>query len=335
MKRRVIAALILLCVGGFLFASGAQEGKSAAAKPIELKFSSIHEPAHMSAHTAEFFAKRIKELTNGEVTMQVYHSRQLGDALQNVENVRNGSIAVTSVSVANLSQVDPKMDMFSLPFIFKSKNHFWDVLKSQKMADFMKILEPKGMRVISWIDSGSRSLFTQKPVRTPADLKGMKIRVMASPVMIGTMKALGANGVPVAWGELYSALQTGVVDGAENNPPSLISMKFYEVSKYFTLNEHMMIPDVNIISTKVFNALTPSQQAAIIKAGNEATDYMKDAWAKSEVESLEKLKGLMTEIIKPAKQPFIDMVSDFVQTEAKKLGLEEMVGWIIAEGKKY
>jgi tripartite ATP-independent transporter DctP family solute receptor len=306
-----------------------------AAKPRILKFSSIHEPSHPSAITAEFFAKRVKQLTNGEVEVQVYHSRQLGDALQNVENVRNGSVAMTSVSIANLSQVNPKMDMFSLPYIFKSGDHYWHVLSSAKTMEFMSMLEPKGIKVVSWIDSGARSLFTQEPVRTPEDMKGMKIRVMASPVMIETMKVLGANGVPVAWGELYSALQTGVVDGAENNPPSVLSMKFYEVSKYFTLDEHMRIPDANIISAKVFDKLSKSQQAAIMKAGEEATAFMRGAWAISRQKSLVQLEKLLEGIIEPDKQPFIDAVADFVQGEAKRLDVEDMVKWIMAEGNNF
>jgi len=307
----------------------------AAAKARVLKFSSIHEPTHVSAKTADLFAARVNQLTNGELDVQVYHSRQLGDALQNVENIRNGSIAFTSVSIANLSQVIPAMDMFSLPYIFKSDAHYWYCIQHPKIDEFMAQLEPKGIKRISWITSGARSLFTQKPVNTPADLKGMKIRVMASPVMINTMKALGANGVPVAWGELYNALQTGVVDGAENNPPSLISMKFYEVSKYFTLDEHMRIPDVNIVSTKVYDKLTKSQQAAIDRAAIEATHFMRGAWMVSRQTSLDQLKGKMAGIIEPDKQPFIDAVADLVSSEAKRLGVQDTVNWILGEGKKF
>ena len=306
-----------------------------AAKARVLKFSSIHEPTHPSAKTADLFAARVSQLTNGELDVQVYHSRQLGDALANVENIRNGSIAFTSVSIANLSQVIPAMDMFSLPYIFKTDAHYWYCIQDPVIDKFMAQLEPKGIKRISWITSGARSLFTQKPVNTPADLAGQKIRVMASPVMINTMKALGANGVPVAWGELYNALQTGVVDGAENNPPSLISMKFYEVSKYFTLDEHMRIPDVNIVSTKVYDKLTKSQQAAIDRAAIEATQFMRGAWMVSRQTSLDQLKGKMAGIIEPDKQPFIDSVSDLVSSEAKRLGVEDTVSWILEEGKKF
>lgn len=327
MKKFVFTALIVLvvsCLALPIFAA-----------PRVLKFSSIHEPSHPSALTAEVFAKRVNQLTNGELEVQVYHSRQLGDARENVENIRNGSLAFTSVSISNLSQVVPQMDMFSLPYIFKNDDHYWYVLFNPKTAEFMKMLEPKGLKVVTWITSGARSFFTQKPVRNPADLAGQKIRVMASPVMINSMKAMGANGVPTAWGELYNALQTGVVDGAENNPPSLISMKFYEVSKYFTLDEHMQIPDVNVVSTRVFDKLTPSQQAAILKAGDEATHFMRGAWAISTQQSLMQLEGLMTEIIKPDKQPFMDAVADLVQSEAQRLDVEDMVNWILETGKNF
>jgi TRAP-type C4-dicarboxylate transport system substrate-binding protein len=149
------------------------------------------------------------------------------------------------------------------------------------------------------------------------------------------MKALGANGVPVAWGELYTALQTGVVDGAENNHPSLISMKFYEVSKYYSLDEHMRIPDVNIISTKVFEKLTKSQQAAILQAGEEATAYMRGAWKVSEIESLSKLKGLMKEITTVDKKSFMDAVATMVNDEAKRLGGEAFVKYVLETGKNF
>jgi tripartite ATP-independent transporter DctP family solute receptor len=325
--RKVLFSLVMMCavVAVAMPASAA----------TVLKFSSIHEPSHPSAFTADFFAERVKQLTNGEIDVQVYHSRQLGDARDNVENVRNGSIAFTSVSISNLSQVLPVMDVWSLPYIFKSDDHYWYVLNHPKAMEFMKQLEPKGIKTITWITSGARNFFTQKPVRSAADLKGLKIRVMASPVMIETMKALGANGVPVAWGELYTALQTGVVDGAENNHPSVISMKFYEVSKYYSLDEHMRIPDVNIVSTKVFEKLSKSQQAAILKAGEEATAYMRGAWKVAEINDLEKIKGLMKEVTTPEKKSLMDAVAPMVNDQAKKLGGQDFIQFVLDSGKNF
>jgi TRAP-type C4-dicarboxylate transport system substrate-binding protein len=199
----------------------------------------------------------------------------------------------------------------------------------------MKQLEPKGIKTITWITSGARNFFSKKPIRSPADLKGLKIRVMASPVMINTIKALGASGVPTAWGELYTALQTGVVDGAENNHPSLISMKFYEVTKYYTLDEHMRIPDLTIASTKIFDKLTKVQQQAVLQAAAEATAYMRGAWKVAEVEDLAKLKGLMTEIITVDKKPFQDAVATVVKDESKRLGGEDFVNFILQTGKNF
>jgi tripartite ATP-independent transporter DctP family solute receptor len=302
---------------------------------IVLKFSSIHEPGHPSALTADFFAERVKQMTNGELDVQVYHSRQLGDARENVENIRNGSLAFTSVSISNLSQVLPVMDVWSLPYIFKNEAHYWYVLNGPKAMEFMDQLKPKGIKVTSWITSGTRNFFSQKPIKSPADMKGIKVRVMASPVMIETMKALGASGVPVAWGELYSALQTGVVDAAENNNPSLISMKFYEVSKYYCLDEHMMIPDVNIVSTKVFDKLTKSQQQAILEAGVEATAFMRGAWAVADHDSLAQLKKLMTVYTTVDKKPFMDAVKPLVEKEAKRLGGEDFINYVLETGKKF
>jgi tripartite ATP-independent transporter DctP family solute receptor len=302
---------------------------------IVLKHATIHEPTHPVGYTAEFFASRVKELTNGEVTVQVYHSRQLGDARDNVENVRNGTIAFTTLSMSNLSQVLPVLDIWSLPFIFKSDDHYWYVLNHPKSTEFMKQLEPKGIKFITWITSGARNFFSQKPIRSPADLKGMKIRVMASPVMINTMKAFGASGVPTAWGELYTALQTGVVDAAENNHPSLISMKFYEVTKYYTLDEHMRIPDLSIASTKVLDKLTKAQKQAVLQAATEATAYMRGAWKVAEVEDLKKLKGLMKEIITVDKKPFQDAVAGIVKDEAKRLGGEDFIKFILETGKNF
>ena len=208
-----------------------------------------------SSYAEKYFGEEVATLTKGTVKVEVYHNTQLGDAVANVQSVRNGTIGFTTVSASNLNQVVPAMDMYSLPFLFKNEAHFWWFLAQPEAAALAKQMEDKGIKIIGYIDSGSRNFFTQKAVRTPDDLKGQKIRVMASPVMVNTMKALGATGVPVAWAELY-ALQTGVVDGAENNHPSVVAKKFYEVSKYYSLDEHMRIPDVIAMSTKLWNQLS-------------------------------------------------------------------------------
>src|SRR2546430_12196129 len=302
---------------------------------IVAKLSGIQPLEHPSSYAEKFFAEQVSILTNGAIKVENYHNTQLGDAVANVQSVRNGTIGFTVVSASNLNQVVPAMDMLSLPFIFKNEAHFWWYLAQPEAENFVKPLEAKGIKKIAYIDSGSRNLFTQKAVRTPADMKGQKIRVMASPVMVKTMEALGATGVPVAWAEVYTALQTGVVDGAENNHPSVVAKKFYEVSKFYSLDEHMRIPDVIAMSTKLWNQLKPEQQQAVLEAGARTQAYMRGAWKISEVKDLAALKSNFTEIITPDKAPFVKAVSGLVQEEGKRLGVEKTIAFILDSQKNF
>ena len=302
---------------------------------IVTKMSGIQPLEHPSSYAEKFFAEQVATLTNGTVKVETYHNTQLGDAVANVQSVRNGTIGFTVVSASNLNQVVPAMDMLSLPFIFKNEAHFWWYLAQPQAENFVKALEEKGIKKVAYLDSGSRNLFTQKAVRTPADLKGQKIRVMASPVMVKTMESLGATGVPVAWAELYTALQTGVVDGAENNHPSVVAKKFYEVSKYYTIDEHMRIPDLLIVSMKFYDSLNAQQKAAVMQAGALTQAYMRGAWKISEVKDLADLKAKFTQIIEPDKQPFMDAVKPLVTAEAKRLNVEPTVTFILESGKKF
>ncbi len=308
---------------------------SAASAQIVGKLSGIQPIEHPSSYAEKFFAEQVSTMTKGAVKVENYHNTQLGDAVANVQSVRNGTVAFTVVSASNLNQVVPAMDMLSLPFIFKNEAHFWWYLAQPEAEEFVKALEEKGLKKIGYIDSGSRNLFTQKPVKTPADMKGQKIRVMASPVMVKTMEALGATGVPVAWAELYTALQTGVVDGAENNHPSVVAKKFYEVSKYYTLDEHMRIPDLLVVSMKFYNSLNDQQKAAVMQAGALTQAYMRGAWKISENKDLADLKAKFTQIIEVDKQPFMDAVSPLVQAESKRLSVEKTVAFILESGKKF
>ena len=319
--RIAVAALTLSAV-----AAGAQ---------IVTKMSGIQPLDHPSSYAEKYFAEQVAILTSGAVKVETYHNTQLGDAVANVQSLRNGTIGFTVVSASNLNQVVPAMDMMSLPFIFKNESHFWWYLAQPEAETFVKSLEEKGVKKIAYLDSGSRNLFTQKAVRTPADLKGQKVRVMASPVMVKTMEALGATGVPVAWAELYTALQTGVVDGAENNHPSVVAKKFYEVSKYYTLDEHMRIPDLLVVSMKFFNSLNPQQQAAVMQAGALTQAYMRGAWKISELKDLAELKSKFTQIIEPDKAPFMAAVKPLVMSEAKRLDVEKTVNFILDSGKKF
>ncbi|UOM35380.1 TRAP transporter substrate-binding protein [Acuticoccus sp. I52.16.1] len=295
----------------------------------------VQPPAHPVSMTHEFFADRVAQLTDGAIKIDVNHARALGDAVESVESMRDGTLAFVTVSASNLSQIDRRMDMFSLPFLFKNADHYWDYLTSSRADAFVEPLQDRGIHVLAFIDSGARNFFADQPIRSPADLAGQKIRVMASPVQVKMIEAMGGTGVPIAWGDLYNALQTGVVDGAENNHPSVFSMKFYEVSDYYTIDEHARIPDMLIMSQDVYDSLSEDEQAAIEKAADEAEAYMRGAWAASEQMSLEQLKPLFTEIITPEKQPFIDAVTPLLKEQGDALGVADEVGYLLDSGSKY
>lgn len=319
----------------FISAALVAVATSASAQQIVTKYSGIQPIEHPSSYAEKYFAEEVGVLTKGTVKVEAYANTQLGDAVANVQSIRNGTIGFTTVSASNLNQVLPAMDMYSLPFLFKNEQHFWWFLAQPQAAELAKQLEDKGIKVIAYMDSGARNLFTQKPVNTPEDMKGQKIRVMASPVMVNTMKALGATGVPVAWAELYTALQTGVVDGAENNHPSVVAKKFYEVSKYYTIDEHMRIPDVIAMSMKLYNQLNDDQKKAVLEAGARTQAYMRGAWKISEVKDLEALKAKFTQIITPDKAPFVKAVSGMVGEEGKRLGVEKTIAFILDTQKNF
>src|SRR5690606_30184832 len=189
-------ALTLATALGALFAAAPAQAQ------IELKLNGLHAPEHPVSLTHHFFADRVAQLTGGEITVDVFDARQLGDAVESVQSLRNGTIAFVTVSTSNLSQVDPKIDMFSLPYLFKSADHYWDYLTSERAREFVRPLEDKGIVLLAWIDSGARNFFSEQPIRSVEDVEGKKIRVMASPVQVKTIEAMGGTGVPVAWGEL-------------------------------------------------------------------------------------------------------------------------------------
>ena len=310
-------------------------GLAPAQAQIVTKYAGIQPIDHPSSYSEKYFGEEVGLLTKGAIKVEVYHNTQLGDAVANVQSIRNGTIGFSTVSASNLNQVVPAMDMYSLPFLFKNEAHFWWFLAQPQAAELAKPLEDKGIKVLGYLDSGARNFFTQKAIRTPDDLKGQKIRVMASPVMVNTMKAMGATGVPVAWAELYTALQTGVVDGAENNHPSVVAKKFYEVSKFYTLDEHMRIPDLLIMSMKLWNSLNEDQKKAVAEAGHRMQAYMRGAWKISETKDLQALKSNFTEIITPDKAPFVKAVSGLVQEEGKRLGVEKTIAFILDSQKNF
>jgi len=239
----------------------------------------------------EYFANRFSELTNGEYNIKVFHGGTLGDGEKTAEQVLTGTIEFCRESTAFLSSFVPILDVFSVPYLFRDSKHYWKVLNDPISDEIAAHLEDSGFKFLFWIDAGARSVINSKrPIKEPKDLKGLKIRVMPSDVMIKAFKLLGASPVAVAYEENYSALQTGVVDAAENHPINILSMSFQEVTKYLSMTEHMRIPDMAFMNLDLYNSFSQDVKDALHQAANEAEIYMRGQWDRNELYAIDQLR---------------------------------------------
>jgi tripartite ATP-independent transporter DctP family solute receptor len=205
--------------------------------------------------------------------------------------------------------------VLGLPYVFRSKEHAFKVLDGEIGQELLQSTEPYWIKGLCFYDAGSRSFYTvKKPVLHPDDLTGMKIRVMKSYTAMQMVSAMGGSPTPVSWGELYTALQSGVVDGAENNPPSFFTSRHYEVCRYYSLNEHTRVPDVLIISTRVWNRLSSREQEWLQKAVHESVLVERQLWQEAEAETLEQVRKAGVEIVYPDQKPFADKVQKLYES---------------------
>ncbi len=280
-----------------------------------LKLAHGLDPSHPVHRAMEFMAERVAENSDGKLEVQIYPSEQLGSEQQCVELLQIGSLAMTKVSAAILEGFTDNYKVLGLPYIFRSKEHSFAVLDGEIGEEFLNSTEKFWIKGLCFYDAGSRSFYTlKKPVETPQDLSGLKIRVMKSQTAMQLVTAMGGSPTPVSWGELYTALQSGVVDGAENNPPSFYTSRHYEVCKFYSINEHTMVPDVLIISTKVWNKLTDEEKKWLSEAIKESVDVERKYWAESEAEALEKVIEAGVTINYPDKGPFEERVQELYES---------------------
>ncbi len=258
-----------------------------------------------------YMAERLTVISGGKMQLDIYPGGQLGSERESIELLQIGSLAMTKVSASPLEGFVPAMKVFGIPYVFRDHDHYWRVLNGEIGKELLLAGEKVRLRGLGYFDAGSRSYYTvDKPIRSPDDLQGMKIRVQNSQTAVRMVKAMGGSGTPISWGELYTALQQGVVDGAENNPPSFFSSKHYEVCKFFTLNEHTSVPDIVIISSYVWNSLSVQEQSWLQQAMDEAVVFQRKLWVQATNEALEAVKAAGVEIIYPDKQPFMDVVQE-------------------------
>lgn len=262
----------------------------------------VQHPVHKAL---EYMSHRLEEISGGEMTLTVYPSGQLGSEREILELIQIGTLGMTKVSASPLEAFVPEMKVFSLPYLFDDHEHYWRVLQSETGQRLLDAGIDYRIKGLGYFDAGSRSFYTTaQKVEDPDDLNGLKIRVMNSQSAVNMVNTIGGSATPVSWGELYTALQQGIVNGAENNPPSFFYSKHYEVSKYYLLDEHTSIPDVIIVGTHLWNSLSPTQQNWLEQAMQDATQYQKKLWAESTAMSLEKVKEAGVTVMKADKRVF-------------------------------
>jgi tripartite ATP-independent transporter DctP family solute receptor len=256
-----------------------------------------------------FLAERAYEKSNGALRIDIHPNEQLGTERECIELIQIGSLGMTKVSASVLEGFVPVYAVFSLPFIFRDEAHRMAVFDGDVGKRILLAGEPFGLRGLTYYDAGSRSFYTkERPIERPADLEGMKIRTQESNLSMRTVQALGGSATPIAWGELYTALQQGVVDGAENNPPSFHLSRHYEVCRYYSLDEHTATPDVLLIGTDLWSSLTPGEREIIEEAAAQSTIVQKKLWKQATREALEAVREAGVTILHPDKQPFSDAV---------------------------
>ncbi|KJD31107.1 C4-dicarboxylate ABC transporter substrate-binding protein [Tamlana nanhaiensis] len=260
----------------------------------------------------------LAEISGGKMQIEIYPSQQLGTERECIELLQIGSLDMTKVSVGVMENFAPRMKVFGLPFLFRDKAHSFQILDGSIGQELLDEGTKYWIKGLAYYDAGSRSFYTKdKPVKAPSDLKGLKIRVMESVTAMNMVNSLGGSATPISWGELYTSLQQGVVDGAENNPPSFYLSRHYEVCKYYTLDEHTVLPDVLIIGTHIWNDLNDQEKKWLQAAVDKSVVYQRKLWDEAEQEALTEVQKAGVEIIRPDKTSFADKVED-VYTAVKE-----------------
>ena len=300
-----LMAGLFLCTGGFAWylskgdASGGSQVRT-------LKLGHALDPSH-PVHVAMVNMKeRLEAISNGAMTLEIYPSGVLGTETECLEQLQNGSLALTKASTAPLEGFVEELKVFGLPYVFRDEAHFWKVLEGEVGKELLEKPRTQKLLGLCYYDSGSRNFYTSsKPVRTPDDLKGMKIRVQNSPVAIRMIEVLGGSATPIAFGELYTALAQGTVDGAENNVPSFVTSRHFEVAKYFSLNAHTRVPDMVLVSTIVWDRLSPTEQAWLKQAADESSIFQRELWAEATAKDLAQVQTQGVQVIQPDVDAFI------------------------------
>lgn len=310
-----------------LFASVAMTGAALAECEITLKSSDTHPDGYPTVEAVKIMGEKLKASSGGRICIEVFHSAQLGEEKDTIEQTKFGVIDFNRVSMGPFNNIIEETKVVSLPFIFRGTDHMHRVMDGPIGDEILAAFEPHGFVGLAYYDGGSRSFYNkEKPITSVADLAGMKIRVMQSDVFVDMMTALGANATPMPYGEVYSAIQTGVIDGAENNWPSYESSGHFEVAGYYTLNQHLIVPEVLVMSKVSYDKLSPEDQALVRQAAKDSIPVNRELWAAREKVSEEKVRAAGVQVITDIdKTPFIEAMAPVYQKHANTPKLQDLV----------
>lgn len=303
---------------------------SASAQTV-LRASDTHPDGYPTVEAVKYFGQLVNERTDGRFSLEMFHSAQLGQEADTVEQVRTGVIDVNRTSLGPWNGLIPETTVPSLPYVFRSVEHARAVMNGPIGDEILAAFEPFGVIGLAFYDGGARSFYnSQKPINSAADLAGMKFRVMQSDIFVDMVAALGASATPMPYGEVYSGIETGVIDGAENNFPSYDTAKHSEVAKYYSLDEHLIVPEVLVISKAVWDTLTPEDQTIFREAAKESVAKQWELWDAQVQKSRELVEAAGTEITTPDKQPFIDAMGPVYEKWVTDPKLQDIVARIQA-----
>lgn len=313
----ILVGILIATVGFSIYMMHQNNADNATGKKNKqvLKLAHCLDPKH-PVHTAMLYMKkRLEELSNGSVTLDIYPSGVLGSETNCIEQLQNGTLAMTKTSASTMEGFIPEMGVFSLPYVFRDRDHYWKVLDSKLGKELLLKGENKNLRGLCYYDAGSRNFYTKnKLVESPDDLKGLKIRVVNSKTAMDMVTALGAAPTPISWGELYTSLQQGVVDGAENNLPSYYTNRHYEVCKFFSMDGHTRIPDMLLVSKKVWDKLPDKTKVWLQQAADDSSIYQRELWKKKTDEALKNARKEGVKVTYPDQKPFVQKIQPMLKS---------------------
>jgi len=303
-SKLIASSVVLFALTVPLFAGGKADKAPAAApkaeaKPIILRLAETHPKDYPTTKGDYKFAELVKERTNGRIVIEVYPGSQLGQEKAAIEQVQFGAIDFTRVSLSVFASFAPQMNALQMPYLYRNNEHMWKVLNGQIGQELLASVDSANFVGLGWFDGGSRNFYNSvRPVSKPEDLQGLKIRVQESELMVGLVNAFGAVATPMPYGEVYSGLQTRVIDGAENNWPSYFSTSHYEVAKYYTLDEHTRVPEIIVGSKISLQKLSAADQAILKQAAKDAVAHQRAEWEAYEKVSEDKVRAAGNTITK-------------------------------------